>query len=102
MKTYNRITSAEFDEMVLRIAQENIAQTLALPGIYEIISEEYNNEALDRITTEKAEKRRDHLRAVIANIAMYGFLCYQDAPFNGHTTLAKRSDLNHRRASARR
>jgi hypothetical protein len=102
MKKYNKITSDEFQEMVTRIAKENIDQTLSLPGIYEVISEEYNNEALDRIIEEKTEKRRDHLLAVIRNIGQYGFLCYQDAPFNGHTTLANRSDLNHRRAIARR
>lgn len=102
MKTYNRITSQEFDEMVLRIAKENIDQTLSLPGIYEVISEEYNNEALDRIIEEKTEKRREHLRAIIANIALYGFLCYQDAPFNGITELTSKNALNHRRASARR
>ena len=102
MKKYNQITDSEFQEMVFRIAKENINQTLSLPGVYEVISEEYNNEALDRIIEEKTEKRREHLLAVIRNIGQYGFLCYQDAPFNGKMELTSKSELNHRRASARR
>lgn len=102
MKNYNRITSEEFDEMIHRIAKENIDNTLSLPGIYEVISEEYNNEALDRIMEEKTEKRRERLLLLIRNIALYGFLCYQDAPFNGKMELTKKSELNYRRLSARR
>jgi hypothetical protein len=95
---YSKITPQEFDEMIHKIAEENIKQTLSLPGIYEIISEEYNNEALDRIIEEKKEKRREHLLAVIRNIGKYGFLCYQDAPFNGITEFRKQSDINMRKA----
>jgi len=102
MKQYANITNEEFQEMVTRIAKENIEQTLSLPGIYEVISEEYNNEALDRIIEEKTEKRRERLLLLIRNIALYGFLCRNDAPFNGKTELIKKSELNHKRASARR
>jgi hypothetical protein len=79
-----------------------IDQTLSLSGIYEIISEEYNNEALERIIEEKTEKRREHLLAVIRNIALYGFICFQDAPYNGKSKLMSKEKRNHKRLAARR
>ena len=98
-----KITDEQFDAaLVALMEQESMGQILRIPGVYEVIADHFNNEAIDLATEAHTEKRREHLRAVIANIALYGFPCYQDAPFNGHTTLAKRTDLNHRRASARR
>jgi hypothetical protein len=65
MGKYDAVTSEEFDAMIIEIAKDNIDHTLSLPGVYEAISEEYNNEALDRIISEKQEKRREHLTAMI-------------------------------------
>ncbi len=98
-----KIGDEQFDAALIALMEkETMSQILRIPGVYEAISEHFNNEAIDLATEAQTEQRREHLRAVIANITLYGFLCYQDAPFNGHTTLAKRSELNHRRASARR
>jgi hypothetical protein len=44
---YDDIPDEEFSEVINQLAFENVQHTLSLPGIYEIISEEYNNEALD-------------------------------------------------------
>jgi hypothetical protein len=98
-----KITNKQFDAaLVSLMEQEPVESILRIPGVYEAVSEHFNNEAIDLATEAHADQRREHLRAVIANIALYGFLCYQDAPFNGHTTLAKRTELNQRRASARK
>lgn len=78
---YQNISDDEFQEMILQIARENIDYTLSLPGVYEVISEEYNNEALDRIIEDKRERRKLKLMAVLKNIGKHGFLCYLDAPY---------------------
>lgn len=78
---YSTITDEEFDGVLLDMAKENIDEVLRLPGVYEIISEHFNNEVLDRCLDERNDRRRDHLKAVIANIAKNGFLCQYDAPY---------------------
>lgn len=98
-----KITQEQFDAALFDIVNEEQTDNLfSIPGIYEILSEHYNNEAIERAEEQHKESRHNHLRAVIANISLYGFLCYQDAPYNGLTELTKRADLNHRRARARR
>ena len=50
MTTYNSYADIPFDvfaETILKLAADNIQATLTLTGIWEIISEEYNNEALE-------------------------------------------------------
>ena len=46
-KTYDDIPSDVFADKIKDLAAANIETTLMLPGIYEIIAEEYNNSALD-------------------------------------------------------
>ena len=44
---YDSIPSDVFQDVILDLAARDFATVLELPGIYEIISEEFNNEALD-------------------------------------------------------
>jgi hypothetical protein len=50
--SYDDIPQDVFAETILDIAAEDINATLALPGIWEVISEAYNNDALDRLCPE--------------------------------------------------
>jgi hypothetical protein len=61
MNKYKNITDDEFMDAVLKSAKNNIDETLRIPGVYELISEHYNNEALDLALEESKEKRRFHL-----------------------------------------
>ena len=45
--TYSKIPTEDFNAVILRLARANIGHTLTLPGVWEAISEEYNNDALD-------------------------------------------------------
>lgn len=58
MTDYNKITDDDFAAAVLNLAKENIDETLRLPGIWEIISEHYNNEALDSCMNRIMESKR--------------------------------------------
>ena len=48
-KSYDDIPSDVFSDKINDIAARDINATLSLPGIYEIISEEFNNDALDEL-----------------------------------------------------
>lgn len=61
MNKYKNITNEEFVDAVLKLAKNNIDETLRIPGVYELISEHYNNEALDLALEEIKEKRRVHV-----------------------------------------
>lgn len=77
---YQNIDHDEFAEAVLEIARENIDATLRLPGIWEVISEEYNNEALDRALDRRRDSRRAHLLAVMESIRQNGFFLAPRGP----------------------
>ena len=48
MTDYNQITTAEFDHALSDILDEMSGeQILAVPGVYEAVSEHFNNETLD-------------------------------------------------------
>lgn len=82
MSKYSRISSDEFDAaLVALMEQESMESILRIPGVYEAVSEHFNNEALDLASESRQEARRERLGAVIANIGKNGFLCYQDAPY---------------------
>jgi hypothetical protein len=53
-ENYDDIPEEEFSEVIEQLAFENMADTISLPGIYEIISEHYNNEALDLLCPDLA------------------------------------------------
>ena len=48
-KSYDAIPSEVFSDKILELALKDPVISLTLPGIYEIISEEYNNAALDEL-----------------------------------------------------
>ena len=48
MADYNKITTAEFDHVLANILDKlSGEQVMGVPGVYEIVSEHFNNEALD-------------------------------------------------------
>jgi hypothetical protein len=53
---YSKMTDAEFDQILKEIMDESPASALlTIPGIYEIVSEEFNNEILDRWAENQEE-----------------------------------------------
>jgi len=50
MADYSKMTTDEFDENLKDILEEDVStgELLSIPGIYEILSEHYNNETLER------------------------------------------------------
>lgn len=44
----------QFDRILQEIIVEDASSLLSIPGVYEILSEHYNNEVLKRIEDEKA------------------------------------------------
>ena len=69
MGKYDNITEAEFNREILRLAQENIGETVSIDGVYELISEHYNDEALENIMKDKRDKRRARLMKVLTTPA---------------------------------
>ena len=48
MTDYNKITTEEFDHALSDILDKMTGeQVMAIPGVYEVVSEHFNNEALD-------------------------------------------------------
>jgi hypothetical protein len=57
MGKYNNMKQEEFDQILLSILREQTAeQLISIPGIYEILAEEFNNEVLDRWENEQEEE----------------------------------------------
>ena len=53
MPDYNKITTEEFDHALSDILDKMTGeQIMAIPGVYEVVSEEFNNEALDLALTK--------------------------------------------------
>ena len=71
MKNYE-ITEDDFASAVLTIAKENLGETLHLPGIWEIISEHYNNEALDYCMTKIRESKRAKIAKRLTMLKLNG------------------------------
>ena len=44
-----QITQEQYDNMLIEILKEDGANIIRIPGIYEILAEEYNNEILKRL-----------------------------------------------------
>ena len=54
----SKINQTEFDNILMGILSEmTAAQLLDISGIYEIVSEEFNNEVLDIYETNKEGRR---------------------------------------------
>jgi len=56
MGKYDYLTPDEFDRILAEIVKENAGCILTIPGIYEILSEYWNNEVLDRWDSEQFEE----------------------------------------------
>jgi len=74
MKTYQDITHDEFAASVLELARNKIDETLSLPGVWEIISEHYNNEALDLCVEERRNKRKEQIGNSLTRLHAQGFI----------------------------
>lgn len=56
MSKYSKMTDEDFDEILKDVLEDVCTgELLSIPGIYEILAEEYNNEVLDRW-----ERRQPH------------------------------------------
>ena len=56
-----KITSKQFDDKLLELLEETTpAALLTIPGIYEPLAEEFNNEILRRLEAEQEEEEDDH------------------------------------------
>jgi hypothetical protein len=55
---YSSVTQEEFDEKLEEIlGRMNVGQLMAIPGFYEIVREELNNEVLEALRPEEDEKQ---------------------------------------------
>lgn len=59
VKTYNITTDETFDILLSILEDESRATILTIPGVFEILSEHYNNEIIKRFT-DKHEKETHH------------------------------------------
>ena len=52
---YSWVTQEMFDEKLMDILEHDtcVGELLSIPGIYEILAEEYNNEVLKQLTQER-------------------------------------------------
>lgn len=57
MEKYAKMTNEEFQEILVEIINENLpSDLLCIPGIYEILSEEFNNDILTRWEERQVEE----------------------------------------------
>jgi hypothetical protein len=54
---YAELTDADFDRILTRLVIENAATLLTIPGVYEAVSEHFNNEILTTWEEEQAAKK---------------------------------------------
>lgn len=55
---YSNLTDEKFDELLAQIIDDDnprASMLLSIPGVYDILKEEYNNDVLDRYENELAE-----------------------------------------------
>lgn len=55
-KKYSKMTNEDFDRILSDILQEEGRNLLAIPGVYEVVSEHFNNEVLNRWENEIENK----------------------------------------------
>lgn len=54
------VTQELFDDMLFKVIdEENASALLSIPGVYELVSEEYNNEVLKRLEDAPAVAAQD-------------------------------------------
>jgi len=60
---YGKMTDADFDSILEEILNEHTgSQLLLIPGVYECVSEHFNNEVLDRWEQENPDKIPEECR----------------------------------------
>lgn len=58
MTTYSKIKQEDFDRILMQILSETKASELiSVPGFYELVSEEFNNEVLKKWESEQKEEQ---------------------------------------------
>jgi len=61
-----KISDMDFDNALMAIVKEHTSEALlTIPGIYEVLSEHFNNETIERAEEEKRNTRRGHLLEVV-------------------------------------
>jgi hypothetical protein len=62
----NQITQEKFDEALREVVDEDLVgfasiydRLVMIPGIYEILSEHYNNDAIDKVHEKRGEDTDD-------------------------------------------
>ncbi len=58
---YSQMTDEEFDSILAEVVAENASTLLSIPGIYEVVSEYFNNEVLDRWEQQKFSKKSQNI-----------------------------------------
>ena len=59
--TWDWVTTEMFDEALEKIVRKHGAGILYVPGVYEVLSEHFNNEVLDTLeAARELEKGEDH------------------------------------------
>ena len=55
---YTNMTNDEFDEILLEVLMDaNMGEVIRIPGVYELVSEHYNNDVLLIWKVRKEEKQ---------------------------------------------
>ena len=58
-----KITSEQFDAKLIEIISEmNAAQLISISGVYEILSEEFNNDVIDAINEDRANQKINYFQ----------------------------------------
>lgn len=47
MSKYDKMTQEEFDNILEDLMRKNVGSLLTIPGVYEAVSEHFNNEILE-------------------------------------------------------
>lgn len=59
IERYDWVTSDMFNEVLETIMMENLETLLHVPGVFEALSEHFNNEVLQRCEKQRLEEQRD-------------------------------------------
>lgn len=58
MSTYDWVTTEMFDEALQELlSKETGSDLLSIPGVYEVLSEHFNNEVLEKLEEKREQER---------------------------------------------
>ena len=90
-----KITQEEFNTALLDLLYEETLITIVqIPGVYELLSEEYNNDAIERALENKKEKRRKHLLCVVRTMRKINLFIIREL-FKEHIGTVSMRTLRH-------